>query len=89
MMELQTHGARKYTTSTLLKSSTGLGWFTIAAELRSHGVSETPVIVPQHMELRLAVAGNDNGLVRRIARPEASGCATIFTRRFSLPAPVK
>src|SRR3984893_9554042 len=43
----------------------GLGWSTISAELRSHGVSETPVIVPQHMELCSAVAGNDNGLVTR------------------------
>jgi AraC family transcriptional regulator len=64
-MELQTHGARKYPTSALLRSSASLGWSTISAELRSHGVSETPAIVPQHMELCLAVAGNDNGLVRR------------------------
>lgn len=64
-MELQTHGARKYPTSALLRSSAGLGWSTISAELRAHGVSETPVVVPQHMELCLAVAGNDNGLVRR------------------------
>ena len=54
-MELQTHGLKKYPTSALLKSSAGLGWSTISAELRSHGVSETPVIVPQHVELCLAV----------------------------------
>jgi AraC family transcriptional regulator len=64
-MELQTHGARKYPTSALLKSSAGLGWSTISAELRAHGVSETPVVVPQHVELCLSVAGSDNGLVRR------------------------
>ena len=64
-MELQTHGARKYPTSALLASSAGLGWSTISAELRSHAVSETPVIVPQHTELCLAVIGTDNGLVRR------------------------
>jgi AraC family transcriptional regulator len=64
-MELQTHGARKYPTSALLRSSAGLGWSTISAELRAHGVSETPVVVPQHVELCLAVAGNNNGLVRR------------------------
>jgi AraC family transcriptional regulator len=64
-MELQTHGPRKYPKSALLRSSAGLGWSTISAELRSHGVSETPVIVPRHMELCFAVAGNDNGLVRR------------------------
>jgi AraC family transcriptional regulator len=64
-MELQTHGARKYPTSELLRSSSGLGWSTISAELRAHGVSETPVVVPQHVELCHAVAGNNNGLVRR------------------------
>jgi hypothetical protein len=37
----------------------------IHAELRSHGVYETPVIVPQHMELFFAVSGNSNGLVSR------------------------
>jgi AraC-like DNA-binding protein len=64
-MELQTHGAKKYPTSALLRSSAGLGWSTISAEQRSHGVSETPVIVPQNVELCLAVAGNEKRLVRR------------------------
>lgn len=64
-MELQTHGARKYPGSALLKSSAGLGWSTLSAELRSHGISETPVVVPQQMELVLAVLGNGDGLVRR------------------------
>jgi AraC family transcriptional regulator len=64
-MELQTHGSRKYPTSALLASAAGLGWSTIHAELRSHGVSETPVIVPQHTELCFAVTGNNNGLVMR------------------------
>src|SRR6266436_9267049 len=64
-MELQTHGLKKYPTSTLLKSSARLGWSTISAELRSHGVSETSVVVPQHTELCLAVLGNKDGLVTR------------------------
>jgi AraC family transcriptional regulator len=64
-MELQTHGTRKYPTSTLLKSSAGLGWSTISAELRSHGVFETPVIVPQHLELCLTIDGNNEGLLIR------------------------
>ncbi|MBO0759330.1 MAG: hypothetical protein J2P54_26110, partial [Bradyrhizobiaceae bacterium] len=64
-MELQTHGARKYSTSALLGSSAGLGWSTMSVEVRSHRVSETPVIVPQHMELCLVVSGNDDGIVRR------------------------
>jgi len=65
-MELQTHGVRKYPpTSALLASSAGLGWSTISVELRSHGVSEVPAIVPQHVEICLVVAGNKDGLVRR------------------------
>jgi AraC family transcriptional regulator len=64
-MELQTHGARKYPTSVLMRSSAGLGWSAISAELRSHGASETPAIVPQNVELCLTVAGNDEGLVVR------------------------
>jgi AraC family transcriptional regulator len=65
-MQLQTHGVRKYPpTSALLASSAGLGWSTISVELRSHGVSEAPAIVPQHVEICLVVAGNKDGLVRR------------------------
>jgi AraC family transcriptional regulator len=75
-MQLLTDGAGKYPTSTLLRSSAGLGWSTISAELRSHRPSETPVIVPKNVELCLMVAGNDEGLVigsgagqRRVIRP--------------------
>src|SRR5476651_841044 len=65
-MELRTLGVRKYPpTSVLLASSAGLGWSTISAELRSHGVFEAPAIVPQHVEICLVVAGNNDGLVRR------------------------
>ena len=69
-MELQTHGARKYPTSALLGSSADRGWSTISAELRSHGASETPLIVPQHTEICLTVIGNKNGLVRRTGAGE-------------------
>jgi AraC family transcriptional regulator len=80
-MELQTHGARKYSTSALLCSSAGLGWSTISAELRSHVASETPVIVPQNVELILAVVGNDEGLVIRTGagqRTEARPSTGVF-----------
>jgi len=64
---MQTHGVRKYPpTSSLLASSAGLGWSTISVELRSHGVTEAPVIVARHVEICLVVAGNKDGLVRRI-----------------------
>jgi AraC family transcriptional regulator len=65
-MELQTQGARKYPpTSALLASSAGLGWSTISAELRSHGASQAPAIIPQHVEICLVVTGNKDGLLRR------------------------
>src|ERR1700736_444953 len=63
---MRTHGVRKYpATSALLAPSAGLGWSTISVELRSHGVSEAPAIVPQQVEICLVVAGNKDGLVRR------------------------
>jgi AraC family transcriptional regulator len=80
-LELQTHGTRKYSTSALLCSSAGLGWSTISAELRCHGVSETPVIVSQHVELILAVDGNDEGRVIRTGagqRTEARPSTGVF-----------
>lgn len=52
-------------TSALLASSAGLGWSTISAELRSHGVGETSSSVLQDVEVCLVVAGNDDGLVCR------------------------
>jgi AraC family transcriptional regulator len=65
-MQQQTYGIRKYPpTSALLASSTGLGWFTLSAELRSHGITEVSGIVSQHVEIGLVVAGNEDGLVRR------------------------
>ena len=70
-MDLQTLGTRKYPTSALLGSSAELGWSTLSAELRSHGVSETPLIVPQHTEICLAVVGNKNSLVKRTGAGES------------------
>ena len=65
-MKLQTRGVRKYPpTSALLASSAGLGWSTLSVELRSHGVSEAPAIVPQHVEICLVIADNKDALVRR------------------------
>jgi AraC family transcriptional regulator len=65
-MDAQIFGVRRFPrTSALLASSAGLGWSTLSAELRSHGVSEAPTIVPQHVEIILVVAGNQDGLVRR------------------------
>ena len=64
-MELQTQGTKKYPASALLKSSAGLGWSMISADLRSHEICETPAVVPQHVELCLSIVGNSEGLVVR------------------------
>jgi AraC family transcriptional regulator len=65
-MELQKQGVRRYpATSALLASSAGLGWPKISVELRSHGVSEVPAVVPRHVEICLVVDGNEDSLVRR------------------------
>jgi AraC family transcriptional regulator len=74
-MESQAHGAKKYPRSTLLASSAGLGWSTISAELRSHGVSETPLVVSQQAEICLAVVGNEAGLLRRTAAGQCQQAA--------------
>jgi AraC family transcriptional regulator len=59
-------GTANYPGSTLLASSAGLGWSTIFAELRSHGVGESPVTTPQHVEISVVIVGNENALVTRI-----------------------
>jgi AraC family transcriptional regulator len=64
-MELQTHGAKRYPSSVPLRSPAKPGWSTLAAELRTHDVSETPVIAPQQAEVCLVVVGNDSSLVKR------------------------
>jgi AraC family transcriptional regulator len=65
-MDSQVFGVRRFPrTSALLASSAGLGWSSLAAELRSHGVCDAPTIVPQHVELILVVVGNPDSLVRR------------------------
>jgi AraC family transcriptional regulator len=65
-MDSRVFGVRQFPrTSALLASSAGLGWASLAAELRSHGACKAPTVVPQHVELILVVAGNPDALVRR------------------------
>jgi AraC family transcriptional regulator len=66
-MASQADGGLKYPGSKLLASSTGLGWSTISAELRSHPAGESPAVVPRHVEIHLAVSGSDSCVVRRTA----------------------
>ncbi len=66
-LECRADGSKKYPRSTLLASSTGLGWSTIAAELRRHDMGGTPLVVSQQAEVCLAVVGNEAGLLKRTA----------------------
>ena len=65
-MNLLNQGVRGFLPSaSLLATSAGLGWPTLSAELRAHGACEQPPLVPQHVEICLVVAGNEDSLVRR------------------------
>ena len=63
--EALTLEARGHPGSKLLASSAGLGWSTIAAELRSHGADEALTIAPQQVQVSVIIAGNRNALVTR------------------------
>ena len=62
---MKTHGSQKYPESTLLLNSSGHGWTGLAAELRAHGVCETPAVVPRQLELSMAITGSNEGYVTR------------------------
>ena len=66
-LECRADGSKKYPRSTLLASSTGLGWSTISAELRRHDMGKTPLVVSQQAEVCLAVVGNETGVLKRTA----------------------
>jgi len=69
-MDMPSHGPRKYPFAELRRSSEGRGWTTLAAELRSHPVSEMPGLVPQDMEVSIAVRGRHDGWVLRTGAGE-------------------
>jgi AraC family transcriptional regulator len=65
-MGLRMRGVRKFPpTSDLLASSARLGWPSLSAELRTHGPTEIPKLVPQHVEVCMVLAGDGAGSVRR------------------------
>ncbi|MES5484352.1 AraC family transcriptional regulator [Bradyrhizobium sp. INPA03-11B] len=62
-MQGQTQGNLKYPGSTLIKSSDGLGWSTISADLRTHRSWQgQPTAVAAHVEVTVAVCGSDDGV---------------------------
>jgi AraC family transcriptional regulator len=69
-MEMHSHGPRKYPSSTIVVSSAGRNWREIAGELRSHPVSDMPGLVPQQMEISIALRGRHDGWVMRTGAGE-------------------
>jgi AraC family transcriptional regulator len=64
-MDFRSHGPRKYPKSGLLLSSSGRGWASISAELRSHPKGVISPIVPQQVEINIAVNGREDSTVTR------------------------
>lgn len=62
---MKTHGSQKYPESKLLLTSSDHGWIGLSAELRSHGLCDTPAVVPRQLELSMAIAGSNEGYVTR------------------------
>jgi hypothetical protein len=58
-MQAQRQGELKYPTSTLLKSSTDLGWPTLSADLRSHTRREGPGTPAPQAEVVIALRSGD------------------------------
>ncbi len=65
MTALLDHGRKKFSDTGLLASSAGRGWSGIAAELRAHPAGHLPSILPEQMEITLALTGNSAGIVQR------------------------
>ncbi len=65
VLDLQNDGRRKYAASKLLASSAARGWSTIFAELRSHPAGGITSAVQHSVEIVIAIAGSDDGLVTR------------------------
>lgn len=74
MMDILPDGSRKYPRSRLLLSSTGRGWSTLSAELRSHPAGLVSSACQRNVEIVVAINGNDDGFVLRAgaARQEQS-----------------
>lgn len=65
-VRMQSFAVRRYPpASAMLASSVGLGWAALV-ELLAHDIAEAPPVVPPHVEICLVIAGNNNGLVKRI-----------------------
>ena len=64
-MDLLRHGERKFPRAGVLASSVGRGWEGVAAELRSHPAGDLPAIVPEQMEITLALRRCEGALVSR------------------------
>jgi AraC family transcriptional regulator len=66
-MSTYVHGDRKYPRSGVLLSSVGLGWSSIAANLRSHPKCEVPPFTPVHTEVAITMRGPSGFVFRKVA----------------------
>lgn len=64
-MDLHRHGERKFPRAGVLESSAGRGWRGVAAELRSHPAGDLPAILPDQMEITLAIRRCEGAFVSR------------------------
>lgn len=82
---MQGHGERKFTAARLLASSAGLGWTTLAAEVRSHVAGPIPAFVTEHTELTLILRSASNATVLRAAQGLRQQAIAIPGTTFLIP----
>lgn len=82
---MQGHGERKFAASRLLASSDGLGWSTLAAEVRSHVAGPIPAFVTEHTELTLILRAAGNATVFRAAQGVRQQAAAAPGTTFLIP----
>ena len=83
---MQGHGDRKFTASRLLSSSDGLGWTTLATEVRSHVAGPIPAFVTEHTELTLILRSAGNATVFRAAQGLRQQAVAAPGTTFLIPA---
>lgn len=59
------HGRRKFSQAGVLAGSQDRNWANLAAEIRAHTAGHLPSIMPEQMEVTLALSGDGTGIVQR------------------------
>lgn len=79
------HGERKFTAARLLASSAGLGWSTLAAEVRGHVAGPIPAFVTEHTELTLILRAAGQATVFRAAQGVRQQAVAVPGTTFLIP----